>query len=76
MNYFWIILPWIISCITITSMWLAGNKSPKAWSLGLFNQVLWAAVMINAELWGLLPISVFLTITYTRNYIKWKKESK
>lgn len=57
-------------------MWLTGNKSPSAWSLGLFNQILWASLMIHAKLWGLLPISIFLTITYIRNYFKWKKEIK
>jgi len=67
----WQILPWIVSLITLTTMWMAGNKSPKAWLLGLFNQILWAIIIIHAELWGLLPTTIGITFIYIRNFYKW-----
>lgn len=73
---FWEILPWFISGITLTSMWMAGNKSPNAWLLGLFNQILWCSLMVHAHLWGLLPTSIGIVIIYTRNLIKWRADER
>lgn len=74
---FWEILPWIISTITITSMWMAGNKDPKAWVLGLVNQILWFIHLVwYLGQWGLLPISVCLTFVYTRNLLRWRAEKR
>lgn len=69
----WVILPWIVSLVTITSMWLAGNKSPWAWKLGLMNQVLWLILIIHLKSWGLLLLTFALIFIYSRNFIKWSK---
>ena len=71
----WTILPWIVSAITLTTMWMAGNKSPKAWLLGLFNQILWAAIISHSELWGLLPTTLGMCFIYIRNFYKWHKDA-
>lgn len=71
---FWEILPWFISATTATSMWLAGNKSPHAWTLSLCNQVLWVTLMFHSRLWGLLPLGALLTVIYTRNLLRWRRE--
>lgn len=73
---FWFILPWVMSAITIWSMWLAGNKSTLAWKIGLANQVLWLAFNIHFKVWGFLPTTLFLVYVYTRNLIKWRRDAK
>ena len=71
----WTILPWVVSILTITSMWLAGNKSPWAWKLGLTNQILWLILILHSQLWGLLLTTVFLCFVYSRNLYKWNKDN-
>jgi nicotinamide riboside transporter PnuC len=73
---FWQILPWFISCLTVTSMWLAGNKSPHAWTVGIINQVFWFSLMLHSQLWGLLPLSAVLSFVYIRNLVMWSNDEK
>lgn len=60
---------WIMSAITVWSMWLAGENKRTAWVLGLFNQGLWLLFIFQTKAWGLLPMNIALTITYTRNLL-------
>lgn len=64
-------LPWLMSAITIWMTVLAGNKHPKAWLVGIFNQALWLGWIINSETWGLLPMNIALWVVYARNHWKW-----
>lgn len=64
----------LTSAGTIWGMWLAGNKNPLGWMVGLFNQILWLLFIVLFEAYGLLPLSAFLTVVYTRNLIRWKAE--
>lgn len=64
-------LPWIMSAITIYTMWLAGDKKKLAWKIGLFNQILWAMFIYQTQAWGLLPMTIAITFTYARNLYKW-----
>lgn len=71
----WQILQLFVSFLTITSMWLAGNKSIYAWILGIINQFFWVLLLvIHLEQYGLLPIPIILLVVYIRNLIKWVKE--
>lgn len=72
----WHVLPWVLSFITLYSVYLAGNKNVWAWRLGLGNQVLWLALNIHLEVWGLLPLCFCMAIIYARNWLKWSKERK
>lgn len=63
---------WIMSAITITGMWLAGNKTPWAWVLGIGNQALWLLFIVQMESWGLLPMLIALLFVYGRNLWKWR----
>lgn len=65
------ILPYILSAITIYTMFLAGNKKQHAWLVGLLNQALWLTWIILTKTWGLLPMNVAMCVMYYRNYIKW-----
>lgn len=67
-------LPWLLSTITIWMTLLAGNKHPKAWLIGLFNQLLWLIWICVAGAWGLLPMNIALWVVYGRNHLKWNVE--
>lgn len=54
---------------------LAGNKHPKAWAIGIANQVLWLIWIIAANEWGFLPMNIALWIVYTRNHFRWSKNT-
>jgi hypothetical protein len=69
------VLPWILSGITIYTMFLAGNKNNNAWLIGLANQLLWLTWIIAIGAWGLLPMNIALWVVYTRNHLKWKREA-
>jgi len=65
-------LPWLLSVITIWMTLLAGNKHPKAWLVGLGNQLLWLIWICVVGAWGLLPMNIALWIVYGRNHFKWR----
>jgi hypothetical protein len=64
------------SCGTLLGMWLAGNKRPSAWLVGLGNQALWIATIVLFSVWGLLPLSLALIVVYSRNYLRWRHEDR
>jgi len=74
------ILPYILSALTIYTMFLAGNNKKYAWIVGLINQFLWLLWIIIMHTWGLLPMNIALWVVYTRNHLKWNnlliKENK
>lgn len=64
-------LPWLMSLITIYTMFLAGNRNSWTWAVGLMNQVLWLIWILASESWGLLPMNLALWVVYLRNHMKW-----
>lgn len=64
-------LPWLLSAITITSMWLAGSKWRWTWMLTLANQALWLTWIISIRAWGLLPMNLAMIVVAIRNHRKW-----
>ena len=64
----------LTSCFTLWGMWLAGNKRSLGWAVGLGNQALWIVFIVAFGAWGLLPLSLALIVTYTRNLIRWRRE--
>jgi hypothetical protein len=65
-------LPWLLSCITITMMVMAGNEHRKAWLLALVGQAIWLVWIILSKNWGLLPMNIALWVVYGRNHLKWR----
>lgn len=55
-------------------LWAVGNKHPKAWLIGLGNQLLWLIWICVVGAWGLLPMNVALWIVYGRNHLKWQRD--
>lgn len=69
------VLPWILSAITIYTMFLAGDRKSHTWIVGLINQALWLVWIIASASWGLIPMNLALWIVYTRNHLKWNKSA-
>lgn len=69
------IIPWVLSCWTLITMWLAGNQTRWAWASGLASQFLWLAFAWMYEAWGLMPLSFALMAVYARNFRKWRAEA-
>lgn len=67
-------LPWLLSAITIYTMFLAGDRKKYTWLIGLGNQALWLVWIVASAAWGLLPMNIALWIVYTRNHFKWAQE--
>ena len=67
------VLPWVLSAMTITVMWLAGNKNPLAWRLSLVNQCLWLWWIVATAAWGLLPMNLAMFVVAGRNLRRWKE---
>jgi hypothetical protein len=68
------ILSLITAALTLWGMWLAGNKRSAGWIVGLVNQVFWLTTIIAFGVWGLLPLTGALTVVYSRNLLKWRRE--
>lgn len=66
-----IYVPYLLSVLTLSMMYLAGNKNPLAWKLGLANQVLWITWIYLTQSWGLMVLTVCLIFMYIRNLLKW-----
>ena len=73
MTYIATYMPWLLSAITIWTMFLAGEKHKKTWALGLTNQALWLAWIVAIGAWGLLPMNLALWVVYGRNHFKWNR---
>ena len=67
-------LPWVMSAVTIYTMFAAGEMKKHTWLVGLCNQVLWATWIITTASWGLLPMTLAITFVYARNHFKWAKK--
>ncbi len=63
--------PWLLSVITIYTMFLAGEQKSFTWLVGLLNQALWLIWIIASESWGLIPMNIALWVVYYRNHVKW-----
>jgi hypothetical protein len=64
-------LPWVLSVLTIATMFLAGSKWRWTWLLALGNQLLWAVWIVSSQSWGLVPMNAALWVVYLRNHLKW-----
>lgn len=73
MNTIQTFLPWLMSCVTITSLWLQGNKWPYAWLITLGNQALWLTWIVTIEAWGLLPMTAAICFVAVRNHARWSQ---
>jgi hypothetical protein len=68
---------WLLSILTITIMWAAGEKKLWTWRLGLAAQFLWLGwiACIGQPGYGLIPTSVALLYVYWNNDRKWRRDN-
>jgi hypothetical protein len=73
-EWFEIGLPYVMSAVTLTAIYFAGDKKPWAWLLSLGNQAIWGAWiwLTWPQASGLLPMTLCLSVMYARNYRRWK----
>lgn len=69
-------VPFVLSAITIWSMFLAGDKNPVAWLMSLGNQALWLTWIIVIGAWGLLPMNIAMWYVAYRNWRLWVREQE
>ena len=69
------VMSYIISVISLLSLWLVGNKNKWGWIIGILNQGLWTVYAIKLQQWGLLIGVVAYTIVDIRNLLKWKDQT-
>ena len=69
-----LLLPYVMSAVTLSAIYFAGERKPWAWLLSLGNQGLWAAwiYLTWPQASGLVPMCVCLTVLYARNFQKWR----
>ena len=67
-----VIFPWILSCITIASLFRAGDGKQDAWTIALMGNFMWLIYILAASAWGLLLMNAALWYVYGRNYKKWE----
>jgi hypothetical protein len=60
-----------LTVLGIVVVWLAGNKSRTAWSIGIVAQGFWMAYAIWLSQWGLLVGTFVYVAVYARNWRRW-----
>jgi hypothetical protein len=65
--------PWVLVCIGITSMYLAGRKSWTGWAIGVGAQGLWMAYGITTHQYAFIVTAILYGIVYGKNLIGWVK---
>ncbi len=64
----------ILSALSLLSLWLMGNKIKLGIVVGLANQLLWVVYAVMLKQYGLLIGVIAYTIIHIRNLAKWSKE--
>ena len=67
---------YLLSIISLVTLWLIGNKNKAGFILGLLNQVLWIWYALMLKQYGLLVGVIAYAAIYIRNLIKWSKDEK
>lgn len=67
------LLSWSLGILTVVNMWLAGNKNPWAWRLGIGSQAVWLWFDWIVGAWGLMPLAIVLSVVYWRNLRRWRR---
>ena len=68
------LLSYLLSALSLISLWLMGNKSKWGIIVGLFNQALWVVYALMLKQYGLLIGVIAYTIIHIRNLEKWTRE--
>ena len=61
---------YVLSALSLISLWLMGNKSVWGIIVGLLTQILWIIYALMLEQYGLLIGVVAYTVIHVRNLLK------
>ena len=67
---------YLLSIISLVTLWLIGNKNKAGFVLGLLNQVLWIWYALMLKQYGLLVGVIAYAAICIRNLIKLNKDEK
>lgn len=67
-------MPWILSGLTLFSVWLIGRKNPHGWLVSGFNNMLWVSWSVFTGNYGFLPMGFTLMILAMHNWRKWRRD--
>ena len=65
-------MTWVLSVISLLTVYLIGKKKLAGWIIGLFGQVLWIAWEISTKQWGLMPMTIIMTGLYIKSLNEWR----
>jgi hypothetical protein len=68
-------MTWILSILTILTLWFVGNKSIWGPIIGFVSQIIWIVYIALTVQWGLLPMEIVLLIVYVRMFFLWRAKS-
>jgi hypothetical protein len=71
MNWF-DIYTFTMSCISILTLWMMGDKNKYAPWVGLLSQLTWIFYVCYTKQWGLMLGVVAYTVVHLRNILKWR----
>ena len=66
-------MSWLLSFLTILSLWLMGNKSIWGPIVGLVACIPWTIFTFVTKQWGLIPGNIAVAIVNARNLYLWTK---
>lgn len=66
-------MTWVISAISIFTIFLYGYKTLWGPIIGFFSQGLWYYYLISTDQYGLIPCTLGFGIVHSLNWYKWKK---
>ena len=69
-------ITWILSGLSLLTLWLMGNKSKHAPLVGILSQIIWFYFVFSTNQIGFLPGVIAYTVIHVRNAVKWYRESK
>jgi hypothetical protein len=63
-----------MSILSISALWITGNKWRHAWKIVFLNELIWLTWIILAAQWGFLPLNIFTLAVAIRNNLLWNKK--
>jgi hypothetical protein len=65
---------WILTAVGVTGAYLAGQKNPWGWFLGLAIQPVWIVYALVTEQYGFVVSALAYGLMYAKNFIWWMRE--
>jgi hypothetical protein len=67
---------WIITALTLFSMYFVEQKRKEGWLVSFGTQAVWILYALTTKQYGFLAPAPFFIVLYARNYVRWAREEK